>query len=118
METPMQHSCRAGGAGLAPRRGRTGSGLLALAVAALAALLAPAAARAQSLDTEPCTGLVSRGPSLVQPAVLPAAVQAGEAALTFIGHATFFIESPGGVTIATDYSGAYQLPAVPDVVTM
>ncbi len=38
--------------------------------------------------------------------------------LTYIGHSTFFIETPGGVTIATDYSGWYSPPRVPMVVTM
>ncbi len=77
-------------------------------------VLVPGFASAQSFDTEPCTGLVSRRDSLVQ----PAAIQAGEVGITFIGHATFFIESPGGVKIATDYNDVYPLPAVPDVVTM
>ncbi|MDQ0558743.1 L-ascorbate metabolism protein UlaG (beta-lactamase superfamily) [Rhizobium mesoamericanum] len=38
--------------------------------------------------------------------------------LTYIGHSTFLIETPGGVTIATDYSGWYSPPRVPMVVTM
>ncbi|KRB51674.1 Zn-dependent hydrolase [Rhizobium sp. Root708] len=39
-------------------------------------------------------------------------------ALTYIGHSTFLIETPGGVTIATDYSGWYTPPRLPMVVTM
>jgi L-ascorbate metabolism protein UlaG (beta-lactamase superfamily) len=31
---------------------------------------------------------------------------------------TYFIDTPGGVRIATDYSGAYQIGRLPDVVTM
>ncbi|RDJ08962.1 MBL fold metallo-hydrolase [Rhizobium grahamii] len=38
--------------------------------------------------------------------------------LTYIGHSTFLIETPGGVTIATDYSGWYSPPQAPMVVTM
>jgi L-ascorbate metabolism protein UlaG (beta-lactamase superfamily) len=38
--------------------------------------------------------------------------------ITYIDHSTYFIETPGGVTIATDYSGAYRMPATPTVVTM
>lgn len=38
--------------------------------------------------------------------------------ITYIGHSTYFIETPGGVTIATDYSGVYKPPVTPMVVTM
>lgn len=38
--------------------------------------------------------------------------------ITYIGHSTYFIETPGGVGIATDYSGVYRPSRLPDVVTM
>jgi L-ascorbate metabolism protein UlaG (beta-lactamase superfamily) len=41
-----------------------------------------------------------------------------EVSITFLGHSTYLIETPAGVSIATDYSGAYPAPRVPDVVTM
>ncbi len=41
-----------------------------------------------------------------------------EVKITFVGHSTFLIETPDGVSIATDYSGWYAPPKVPDVVTM
>jgi L-ascorbate metabolism protein UlaG (beta-lactamase superfamily) len=41
-----------------------------------------------------------------------------QVAITFGGHSTYFIDTPGGVRIATDYSGAYQTGRLPDVVTM
>lgn len=41
-----------------------------------------------------------------------------EVDITFVGHSTYFIESPEGVGIATDYSGVYQPTRLPDVVTM
>ncbi len=41
-----------------------------------------------------------------------------EVAIQYIGHSTFLITSPGGVTIATDYNGVYRPPVTPDVVTM
>jgi L-ascorbate metabolism protein UlaG (beta-lactamase superfamily) len=40
-----------------------------------------------------------------------------EARLTFAGHSTFIIESPKGVTVATDYAG-WAGGIVPDVATM
>ncbi|HEY3677499.1 MAG TPA: MBL fold metallo-hydrolase [Bradyrhizobium sp.] len=43
---------------------------------------------------------------------------ADEVAITYAGHSTYFIDTPGGIRIATDYSGAYQIGRLPDVVTM
>ncbi len=61
---------------------------------------------------------MAQAPSLVQPAKFTAtALEAEQVRLTFLGHATFLIESPGGVKIATDYDG-YAGDFVPDVVTM
>ena len=44
--------------------------------------------------------------------------KADEVAITYAGHSTYFIDTPEGVRIATDYSGAYQIGRLPDVVTM
>ena len=55
------------------------------------------------------------------PAPVPAALRsatAGEVALTFLGHASFLIESPGGVSIVTDYNGVNRPALLPDIVTM
>ena len=41
-----------------------------------------------------------------------------EVQITYAGHSTYFIDTPGGLRIATDYSGAYQVGRLPDVVTM
>ncbi|WP_293795982.1 MBL fold metallo-hydrolase [uncultured Bosea sp.] len=41
-----------------------------------------------------------------------------EVRLTFVGHATFLIETPGGVKIATDYNDYVRPPLTPDIVTM
>ena len=38
--------------------------------------------------------------------------------LTFIGHATFLIETPAGVAIATDYNDHVRPRRVPDIATM
>lgn len=42
----------------------------------------------------------------------------GTVRISYIGHSTFWIESPGGVTIATDYAGWTGRHGVPRVVTM
>lgn len=41
-----------------------------------------------------------------------------EVRLTFVGHATFLIETPGGVKIATDYNDYVRPPVTPDIATM
>ena len=41
-----------------------------------------------------------------------------EVKITYVGHSTYFIETPAGVGIATDYSGVYKPSRLPDVVTM
>jgi L-ascorbate metabolism protein UlaG (beta-lactamase superfamily) len=56
---------------------------------------------------------MAEGPARYQPAGL----KANEASLTYVGHSTFIIESPGGTRIATDYSGNAG-GIVPDAVTM
>jgi len=38
--------------------------------------------------------------------------------ITYIGHSTFLIETPQGVSAATDYNGVHVPPYVPDFVTM
>src|SRR6266700_3138600 len=42
----------------------------------------------------------------------------GGVGLTFLGHASFLIESPRGVTIVTDYNDMIRAPVTPDIVTM
>ena len=78
---------------------------------------------------ESCPGLVARHRRPVTPAsfrVGPprsfawhlAALARDEVRLTYVGHATFLIESPGGVRIATDYNDYVRPRVVPDIATM
>jgi L-ascorbate metabolism protein UlaG (beta-lactamase superfamily) len=61
-----------------------------------------------------CPGPVaSRAPQLWR-----AALASSEVGVTFLGHASFLIESPAGVTIVTDYNGFNRPRTVPDIVTM
>jgi L-ascorbate metabolism protein UlaG (beta-lactamase superfamily) len=96
--------------------------VLALAVGAFAAL-----ARAQTAQqpapkpevTQSCPGLVA----MDKPRTLPAAFQlaalnSDQVRITYIGHATFLIESPELVRIATDYNDYVRPPVVPDIATM
>jgi L-ascorbate metabolism protein UlaG (beta-lactamase superfamily) len=47
-----------------------------------------------------------------------AALNSDQIRLTFLGHATFLIESPQLVRIATDYNDYIKPPLLPDIVTM
>ncbi|MGL3607134.1 MBL fold metallo-hydrolase [Rhizobium sp. G187] len=38
--------------------------------------------------------------------------------ITFVGHSTFQIDTPGGISIATDFNGWLRTSRTPDVVTM
>src|SRR5689334_10200276 len=82
--------------------------LLRLLVFLVALSLSGMAARAACL---PVAGL--------EPRVIPAAAPAeGSVRLAFLGHASFLIESPGGVTAVTDYNGMLGPRVAPDIVTM
>lgn len=75
-----------------------------------------AAAPAQADDR--CLGPVA-GRSLP---VVPAAFRLAQAdpvtRISFVGHSTFTIASPGGITIATDYNDYVKASAVPVIATM
>jgi L-ascorbate metabolism protein UlaG (beta-lactamase superfamily) len=60
-----------------------------------------------------CTGVVAGG--LLR---LAAGGSEQSVSLTFLGHASFLIESPEGVRIVTDYNDAIRAPVTPDIVTM
>ncbi|OYU49184.1 MAG: hypothetical protein CFE31_07370 [Rhizobiales bacterium PAR1] len=84
--------------------------LLALALLALPASFAHADA---------CLGPVARGP--IAPdgtAIQFAALGKDEVKITYVGHATFTIESPQGVIAATDYNDYVRPLAPPSIATM
>lgn len=60
------------------------------------------------------------GPPRAMPVSLRRTAAAGdEVAITYAGHSTYYIDTPGGVTIATDFSGYYTAGGrLPDVATM
>jgi L-ascorbate metabolism protein UlaG (beta-lactamase superfamily) len=62
-----------------------------------------------------CTGVVAGGLGALR---LVAAGPEEAVSITFLGHASFLIESPGGVRIVTDYNDAIRAPVIPDIVTM
>jgi L-ascorbate metabolism protein UlaG (beta-lactamase superfamily) len=61
-----------------------------------------------------CTGVVAGdGTRLWR-----AATGDGTVSISFLGHASFLIESPDGVRVVTDYSDLTRAPMTPDIVTM
>lgn len=74
------------------------------------------------MEPQKCPRFVADAPSPLRLRPLPAGLQLAQAAqtvnITFLGHASFWIESPAGVTIVTDYSDLTPLPEVPTIATM
>ncbi|WP_438751909.1 MBL fold metallo-hydrolase [Pararhizobium sp. O133] len=99
--------------------------LFAFAAIVLLHVLWPMPAHAQDarLPVSQCQAIAQGLPDVTfanfKPAVLlNVQAAAEEVTITYIGHSTFLIETPDGVSIATDFSGWYAPPKVPDVVTM
>jgi L-ascorbate metabolism protein UlaG (beta-lactamase superfamily) len=102
-------------------------GFLRTAVVAFAALLsAPALAQAPPSGPAPKPEMTASCPGLIsadQPRIIPAAfklaaLSADQVRITYIGHATFLIESPQLVRIATDYNDYVRPGILPDIITM
>jgi L-ascorbate metabolism protein UlaG (beta-lactamase superfamily) len=89
---------------------------LSTLVAMLVMTAAPALAEQAPRGSE-CLAMAG-GPRATPVSLRGAAAATDEVAITYGGHSTYFIDTPGGVRIATDYSGAYQIGRLPDVVTM
>jgi L-ascorbate metabolism protein UlaG (beta-lactamase superfamily) len=85
--------------------------------ALLGALIAPAAAQDASRASE-CLAMANAAPGATPVSLRRMAAAADEVAITYAGHSTYYIDTPGGVRIATDYNGAYRTDRLPDVVTM
>lgn len=64
-----------------------------------------------------CAAIAHRLPGVTYAAFETAAVPTHQVRITFSGHSTYLIESSGGVTIATDYSG-WAGSVTPNVATM
>ena len=85
-------------------------------VAVLGSLIGPALA--EDAPRSECLAMADAPPRATPVSLRKAAAGTDEVAITYGGHSTYFIDTPGGVRIATDYSGAYQTGRLPDVVTM
>ena len=93
-------------------------------------LLFSSLAAAQDVPVSQCQAIAQKLPGVTFASFEPSGLQMAQATgksdlsapeevrITFVGHSTYFIESPDGVGIATDYSGVYQPSRLPNVVTM
>jgi L-ascorbate metabolism protein UlaG (beta-lactamase superfamily) len=89
-------------------------------LALLGSLTLPAAA--QEKPRSECLAMAN-APQRATPVSLKRAAAKGnekadEVAITYAGHSTYLIDTPGDVRIATDYAGVHQIGRLPDVVTM
>ena len=99
--------------------------LKAAAASALFAALSQASAQgaaspaAKPEMTQSCPGLVASRLPFAEPAAFRlATLNADQVRISYIGHATFLIESPQLVRIATDYNDYVRPPILPDIATM
>jgi L-ascorbate metabolism protein UlaG (beta-lactamase superfamily) len=88
------------------------------AVFALLSSLIASAAAAQDAPRSECLAMANAPPRATPVGLRAADAKTGEVAITYAGHSTYYIDTPGGIRIATDYSGAYTTGRLPDVVTM
>lgn len=65
-----------------------------------------------------CLAIAQSLPRVMFASLSHVAAEKGEVTITYAGHSTYIIETPGNVTIATDFSGAYTAGKSPNVVTM
>jgi L-ascorbate metabolism protein UlaG (beta-lactamase superfamily) len=91
------------------------------AIALLGSLTLPAAAQTsppQDTQRSECLAMANAPPRAMPASLRRAAAGTDEVAITYAGHSTYYIDTPGGVRIATDWSGAYRTGRLPDIVTM
>jgi len=85
-------------------------------LALLGSLIAPAAA--QDTQRSECLAMAKAPWRVIPVSLRRAAATSSDVAITYGGHSTYYIDTPGGVRIATDWNGGYRMGRLPDVVTM
>jgi L-ascorbate metabolism protein UlaG (beta-lactamase superfamily) len=88
-------------------------------VALIGIVLLPVSGTAQvKPPPSECLAMAQSLPRVMFVSLSTIAAEKGEVTITYAGHSTYIIETPGNVTIATDFSGAYTAGKSPNVVTM
>ncbi|MBL8581620.1 MAG: MBL fold metallo-hydrolase [Rhizobiaceae bacterium] len=91
-------------------------------LAVLLGLALPAMAQEEPVPSK-CLAIAQATPKATFASFTPKALPVqtfvdGPVAITYAGHSTYVIETPGGVRLATDFSGVYGGDPLPRVVTM
>ncbi|MCD6075515.1 MAG: Zn-dependent hydrolase [Rhodospirillales bacterium] len=101
------------------------SRLLAAAILAVAPFSAVSAMAQDANAPVPCgLGMVERQKPLLSNPIqratfqIAAAAPSGQLRITFVGHATFLLETPEGASLATDWNGTNLPRYTPDIATM
>ena len=90
------------------------------ATTAMAQTPPPPIASAEDPVPSQCVAMAQAIPGATYANFTPAGAAAtkGEVTITYAGHSTYLIDTPGGLRIATDFSGHYGANPLPDIVTM
>jgi L-ascorbate metabolism protein UlaG (beta-lactamase superfamily) len=96
------------------------SPIVAAALFTLVIAFGPAYGQSRpDVEPERCPRFVASIPQIIPASfTIPAQVEESAVRLTYVGHSTFLIESPAGVTVATDYNDSVRPSIVPEIVTM
>ncbi|HLX17219.1 MAG TPA: MBL fold metallo-hydrolase [Bradyrhizobium sp.] len=84
-------------------------------------LLGPLAASASAQDnprSSECLAMSQARPGATPVGFRRLTAKSDEVTITYAGHSTYYIDTPAGLRIATDFSGANTTGRLPDVVTM
>jgi L-ascorbate metabolism protein UlaG (beta-lactamase superfamily) len=90
-------------------------------IAVVLALLSSPIASATAQDAwrgSECLAMANAPPRITPASLRRTAAAADEVAISYAGHSTYVIDTPGGLRIATDYNGAYRTGRLPEIVTM
>jgi L-ascorbate metabolism protein UlaG (beta-lactamase superfamily) len=90
---------------------------LSTVFALLGSLISSVAAQDAQRSSE-CLAMANAPPRATPVSLRRIAAKTDEVAITYAGHSTYYIDTPGGVRIATDYNGVYRTGRLPDVATM
>jgi L-ascorbate metabolism protein UlaG (beta-lactamase superfamily) len=91
---------------------------VAALVLGLAGLSVSMAAAQDTPRGSECLAMAEAPPRATPVSLRRLSAKADDVTITYAGHSTYYIDTPGGVRIATDFSGVYTSGRLPDVVTM
>lgn len=75
-------------------------------------------APSQTAQASQCLAIANAVPNVVYANFSQAAARKEEVTITYAGHSTYYIDTPEGVSVATDFSGVYTIGRLPNIATM